>query len=57
MIRIPAIVCAANLGLCIGYWAFERSLPREHRPPLGKDARNVEGWSKRYFGLKSLFQL
>lgn len=56
-IRIPTIVCAANLGICVGYWAFERRLPKQYRPPLGKDARMLEGWSKRYFGLKSLYQL
>lgn len=55
--RIPTIVCAANLGLCVGYWAFERTLPKGFQPPLGKEARDVEGWSKRYFGLKSVFQL
>jgi hypothetical protein len=56
-LRIPTIVCAANLGLCVSYWAYERSLPKEYQPALGKNARQVEGWSKRYFGLKSLFQL
>lgn len=54
---IPTIICGCNLGLCIGYWAFERSLPRKYRPALGKDARVKEGWSKRYFGLKSVYQL
>lgn len=50
-------MCAGNLALCVGYWAFERSVPKQYRPLLGKDARIQEGWSKRYFGLKSLYQL
>lgn len=44
---IPAIVTIVNLSVCIGYWAFERKVPAQFRPPLGKDARADEGKLKK----------
>lgn len=55
--RIPAIVTAANLGICIAYWAFERSVPKLYRPPLGKDAHLREGVLKRKISWNTLNQL
>lgn len=54
---IPAILCAVNLAICIGYWMFERSVPKEYRPVLGRDAYHKEGWAKKKFGLRSLLDL
>lgn len=46
---IPTIACAVNLGLCLAYWGYERSVPRQYRPKLGRQARKKEGWDKRKF--------
>lgn len=46
---IPTMACAANLALCIAYWAFERRVPAEYRPRLGREARKKEGWDRRRF--------
>lgn len=54
---IPTIACAANLGLCIAYWAFERNVPQAYRPKLGKEARKREGWDRRKFVLGYLTRL
>lgn len=54
---IPTIVCAVNMGLVLAYWWFERVVPREYRPALGKDARAKEGWDRRKFSLTTLWRL
>ncbi|KAL7424462.1 hypothetical protein Q5752_000146 [Cryptotrichosporon argae] len=54
---IPAVLCAANLALCVGYWYYERSVPLDYRPPLGKYAAEHEGWRARRFGIKPLLCL
>ena len=55
--RIPAALCGVNLALVTLYWWFERSVPARYQPPLGRNAYAVEKWSKRKFGLKTLYQL
>nr|XP_018999164.1 uncharacterized protein I203_08308 [Kwoniella mangroviensis CBS 8507]OCF62625.1 hypothetical protein I203_08308 [Kwoniella mangroviensis CBS 8507] len=40
---IPAFTTVANLIICIMYWAYERRVPKQYRPPLGKDAARKEG--------------
>ena len=55
--RIPAILTVANLALCIAYWAYERTVPKVYQPPLGKNARNQEGWDKKKLALKPLLNL
>ncbi|WVF68348.1 hypothetical protein IAT40_003113 [Kwoniella sp. CBS 6097] len=54
---IPTIVCGFNMALVLTYWAFERSVPKKYQPALGKDARVVEGWSKRQFQFGTLLRL
>jgi hypothetical protein len=54
---VPTIICAANLALCVGYYYFERNVPKQYRPLLGREARNKEGWDKRKFVFRSLFKL
>ncbi|WVQ95901.1 hypothetical protein IAU59_003000 [Kwoniella sp. CBS 9459] len=54
---IPTIVCGFNMALVLAYWAFERSVPKKYQPALGKDARIVEGWSKRKFQYGTLLRL
>ena len=54
---IPAIVTVVNLIVCIAYWAFERRVPAELRPPLGKDARSEEGKLKRAIDFSVLHKL
>ncbi|ORX34136.1 major facilitator superfamily domain-containing protein [Kockovaella imperatae] len=54
---IPAILCASNLGWVMLYWWFERSIPVQYRPPLGRDASKSENWRQRRFGLKTLYRL
>ena len=54
---VPTIICAANLALCIGYYFFERNIPKQYRPVLGREARNKEGWDRRKFVFRSLFKL
>lgn len=40
---IPCVLCVANLVAVILYWAYERKVPKEYRPVLGRDARGKEG--------------
>ncbi|OCF39673.1 hypothetical protein I317_06528 [Kwoniella heveanensis CBS 569] len=54
---IPTIVCAFNMALVLFYWWFERSVPKKYRPSLGKEARVVEGWSKKKFKFGTLLRL
>ena len=54
---VPTIVCAVQLALCVGYYFFERNVPKQYRPLLGREARNKEGWDKRKFVFRSLFKL
>ncbi|ODO07710.1 hypothetical protein I350_03283 [Cryptococcus amylolentus CBS 6273] len=54
---IPTIVCAVNMALVMLYWWFERSVPKQYRPALGKDARVTEGWDKRKFHFGTLWRL
>ena len=54
---IPAIVTVANLVVCIAYWAFERRVPPQYRPPLGKDARSEEGKLKKAIDFSVLHKL
>ncbi|KAL1412618.1 hypothetical protein Q8F55_000365 [Vanrija albida] len=55
---IPAIVCGFNMVMLIAYWWFERSVPKQYRPVLGKDARAKEGaFLKRRVKFNMLSQL
>lgn len=54
---IPAIITVANLVICIMYWAFERRVPVQYRPPLGKDARIEEGKLKRAISFDTLHKI
>ncbi|WVR07938.1 hypothetical protein IAU60_004981 [Kwoniella sp. DSM 27419] len=54
---IPTIACGFNMLLVLGYWWFERAVPVKYRPALGKDARVIEGWSKRKFKWGTLLRL
>jgi hypothetical protein len=55
--RIPTIVTALNLALVLVYWAYERKVPRQYRPKLGREARDKEKWDRRKFAFRSLLQL
>ena len=54
---IPAFVTVANLVICIMYWAFERRVPKQYRPPLGKEARDGEGKLRRRIDIATLHKL
>lgn len=54
---VPTIICAANLLICIVYWMFERNVPKDYRPVLGKEAYVKEGWQKRKFPLRAVLGL
>ncbi|WVW87087.1 hypothetical protein I302_109144 [Kwoniella bestiolae CBS 10118] len=54
---IPTIVCAVNLLMVLGYWGFERNVPRKYRPALGKDAKVVETRGRRKFSWATLTNL
>ncbi|GFZ49838.1 hypothetical protein JCM24511_07241 [Saitozyma sp. JCM 24511] len=54
---IPTIVTALNLALVLLYWAYERNVPRQYRPKLGREARDKEKWDRRKFAFRSLLQL
>jgi hypothetical protein len=54
---IPAIVTVANLVICIMYWVFERRVPKQHRPPLGKDAKAEEGKLRKKIDFATLHKL
>ncbi|OCF54367.1 hypothetical protein L486_08281 [Kwoniella mangroviensis CBS 10435] len=43
LMGIPAFTTVANLIICIMYWAYERRVPKQYRPPLWKDAARKEG--------------
>lgn len=54
---VPAIICALTLLVTIAYWFFERSVPEQYRPALGKNARAKEGALKKRVKFNLLGQL
>jgi hypothetical protein len=39
------------------YWAYERRVPKQYRPPLGKDAARSEGALRKAIEFNSLSKL
>ena len=56
-LRIPAFTTIANLFICIAYWAYERRVPKEWRPPLGKNARQAEGTLTRKLNFNTISKM